>query len=73
MRSGGGEGRVQPEGLRPGHPHGGSHLDHGGDLRVRQGVQHAARCRPGPVRAPVGQWVTHWPQKAQSEFLSVRL
>ena len=23
--------------------------------------------------APVGQWVTHWPQKEQSESISVRL
>ena len=25
------------------------------------------------VRAPVGQWVTHWPQKVQSEVFRVRL
>ena len=25
------------------------------------------------VRAPVGQWVTHWPQKTQSVFFKKRL
>ena len=38
--SGGGGAGSQAELLCPGHPHCGGYLDHSGDLRICQGVQH---------------------------------
>ena len=45
--AGGGFVGRELEGLRPGHPHRRRHLDHRGDLRVRQGVQHPVGVVPG--------------------------
>ena len=44
--AGGGVLGAETPALCPGHPHGGGHLDHGGDLRVRQGLQHPAGIVP---------------------------
>ena len=59
--------RIQAELLRPGGPHGRGNLDNGDHARDQSSAsKHVLGVVPLAGGPPVGQWVTHWPQKAQS-------